>query len=386
MSETETLERPAPGTTGKPSLNIERDTLLAAIRAVGQVVETRNTIPIVSNLLLEASDGTLRIRGTDLDMLAEIEIDATVFGPFATTADAGRLQSAVETMRPGLIAASLDHGVLLLTQRRANRRLPTLPADQFPVIQLGNVEASFEIGAQVLLGLLDATQGSISTEELRYYLNGVFLHAPAGERLVAASTDGHRLSRAIADLPEGAASMPDIILARKGVNLIRRLLGDAEEGDHVPVQVTATKLEVRHGRFRLVAKLIDGTFPDYTRVIPYAKDRRLEVHSAEWARAMKAAAAVMNQRTRGVRLDLDAAEVKAIGSSPEGGQAVEPLDASYEGPALTIGVNAAYAAGISDMFGEAATLRLDFSDAAGPILITSPDRPALTAVLMPMHA
>jgi DNA polymerase-3 subunit beta len=203
--------------------------------------------------------------------------------------------------------------------------------------------------------------------------------------MAAVSTDGHRLTRIVTEVPAGAEGMPDVIIARKSVRELRRLLEGVDRKSIVPVELSQAKLSTRIGAVRLIAKLIDGTFPDYARTIPPANDKILTVHSTEWARCMRAAMAVCTERTRGVRLDLSEKGSQVMGQSPEGGNAVEPIDGEFGPGELTIGVNARYAVDISAIFGEAATLRIAFADPAAPILITSADRPSLTAVLMPMR-
>jgi DNA polymerase-3 subunit beta len=356
MSDTETMERPGKGKGKAPASGagfaIERDSFLAAISTTKAVVEARNTIPILSNL--------------------------------AITADAARLASAVETLRPGTVQVALGGGELMITQGSSRRRLPTLPAEDFPMIQVGDTVSRFEMPAGVLLSMLNATALSISTEEMRYYLNGVFFHVDR-KTLRAASTDGHRLTRVIAELPAGAADMPNIIVARKSVREMRRLLEAVDAKAIIPIEIGNMKLQVRIGNVRLVAKLIDGTFPDYSRTIPTANGKILTVHSAEWARCMRAAIAVCSERTRVVRLNLSERGSEAIGQSPEGGDAMEPIDAEFGPGDLEIGLNGRYAMDLAAVFGDAATLKLAFADPVAPILITSDDKPALTAVLMPMR-
>jgi DNA polymerase-3 subunit beta len=392
MSDTETLEKPAKGGKAKgttPAFSIERDAFLAAISTTKQVVEARNTIPILSNLAFRARQATLTMSGTDLDMLVEVETDCAAFGEVATTVASDRLASAVETLRAGRVEVAMDGPVLLITQGSSRRRLNTLAYDDFPQIKVGDTIAKFEIEAGTLLSILNATALSMSTEETRYYLNGVFFHTPdgtGGRVLRAASTDGHRLAIVSMPLPSGAEATPDIIVARKSVREMRRLLDGVDGKSRIPIEISNTKMVVRIGAVRLVAKLIDGTFPDYSRTVPTANKMILTVHSTEWARCMRAAAAMTSERTRGVRLEMSEAGCQAIGQSPEVGNAVEPIDGEFGPGDLIIGVNSRYALDIAATFGEAATLKLAFADPAAPILITSDDRPAIKAVLMPMRA
>lgn len=396
MSDTETLEKPAKGKAKDPapvpSFIIERDAFLAAIRTVGQVVESRNTIPILSNLLLEAEPGgMLRIRGTDLNMMAEVRVPCDCQVALAATAAEAGLVSAIETLRQGgQVQVTLEDGGwrLLLSQNRATRRLPVLPASDFPPLVLEACEAEFEMGATELLALIEPASVAMSQEEVaRAYLCGVFLHAhvevgvPDGQTLRAAAIDGNQLVRVIVPQPKGAETLPDVILSRKTVNLLRRLL-DAHSDCTVIVRADAKKVSVAMGRTMLTAKVVEGTFPAYEKSIPRGCDKILRVHSAELRRCLSAAAALAETRgkARAISLELSPEGCQARAGSTAGA-VIDPLDAEFPHEAMAIGVNERLAGPLVGVFGEASQLEVAIDGPGKPIIITSPTRPAITGVL-----
>lgn len=392
MSDTETIERPAKSKAKPPAptiapLHVERDALLGAVRTVGQVVEARNTIPILSNVLLAADAGVLRISGTDLNMMATIEVPCDFDGSFATTVREDVLKSAIDTLRPGRIDIELADGGarLVLSQGRATRRLPTLPAADFPPLSLSEAEAEFEMPAAALLDLVGPPSVTMSNEEkTRIYLCGVFLHVDDGRCVTADATDGYGLVRVVMPIPAGAADLPDVIISRKTVSLLKRLLDGAE--GQVRFRAEPKKISVSIGRTTLTAKTIEGTFPNVGRTIPTSNDKVLKVHSAELRRCIAAAASLAETRgsARGVTLDLSSDGCQARSMSADGA-VLDPLDADYAAEPLEIGLNSRLALPIVSVFGDAAQMEVRLNDAGTPALFTSPDKPAITAVLMTMR-
>ncbi len=263
---------------------IERATLLRCLSHVQSVVERRNTIPILSNVLIEASaDGTVKIMATDLDLQVVESIAAvSVESAGAITVSAHLLfdiaRKLPEGSQVGLEAAD---NRMTVKAGRSRFQLPTLPRDDFPVIVEGDLPTSFELPAEVLAELIDKTRFAISTEETRYYLNGIFLHVAEDDApvLKAAATDGHRLARYTLARPDGAEGMPDVIVPRKAVGELRKLLDEALDGN-VEIDLSASKIRFTlggEGGVVLTSKLIDGTFPDYSRVIPTGNDKLLKL-------------------------------------------------------------------------------------------------------------
>ena len=265
--------------------SIERGVLLKAVAQAQSVVERRNTIPILANVLIEATDGAV------VD-----QAPATRETQGATTVAAVLLNELVRKLPDGALVTLTDqggNGRLTIEAGRSNFQLATLPKEDFPVMASSEYEASFTAPAPVLRRLFDKAKFAISTEETRYYLNGVYMHvakAEDGPMLRCVATDGHRLARIDAPLPVGADDMPGVIVPRKTVGELRKLLDDDEA--EIAVSVSETKVRFATPTITLTSKVIDGTFPDYSRVIPQGNARKLEVDATDFARAVDRVATV----------------------------------------------------------------------------------------------
>ena len=326
--------------------SIERAALLKAVAQAQSVVERRNTIPILANVLIEAQDSDVRFRATDLDIEVVDRADAQVERAGATTVSAVLLHEIVRKLPDGSLVTLTDDGAkgrLTVEAGRSNFSLATLPKEDFPVMATSEYSSNFSAPAVVLRRLFDKSKFAISTEETRYYLNGVYMHisdSDGGKVLRCVATDGHRLARIDAELPSGAAEMPGVIVPRKTVGELRKLLDDDEA--KIAVSVSETKIRFATPDITLTSKVIDGTFPDYTRVIPQGNTSKLEVDAAEFAKAVDRVATVSSERSRAVKLTL--AEDKLILSvnAPDSGAAEEELAVAYGDEHLEIGFNAKY--------------------------------------------
>jgi DNA polymerase-3 subunit beta len=365
---------------------IERATLLKSLGHVQSVVERRNTIPILSNVLVEASEGGgLRLMATDLDLQINETVDADVGEPGATTVPAHTLFDIVRKMSEGsqveLIAAE---GRMQVNAGRARFTLSTLPRDDFPVIAEGELPTGFELPAATLRQIIDKTRFAISTEETRYYLNGIYLHVSdeAQPVLKAAATDGHRLARVTVPRPDGASGMPGVIIPRKCVAELRKLL-DELDGTVQP-SLSESKIRFGLGNAVLTSKLIDGTFPDYSRVIPTANDKLLKLDPRSLEEGVDRVSTIASERTRAVKLSLDRDRVTLSVTSPENGTASEEVSADYGADGLEIGFNARY---LLDILGqiEGDVMEVHLADAAAPTLLRENDKAPALYVLMPMR-
>ncbi|WP_370308303.1 DNA polymerase III subunit beta [Sphingobium abikonense] len=383
MPDTDTLERP--GTQAATGLRVDRDTLLTAVRAVRQTVERRNTIPILSNVLLRVENGLLTICASDLDHWSRRQI-AYEGQPIDTTVEAERLLTAIDTLRPGAIDIGYLHGALTIKQGRSTRKLMTMPSTDFPVSKAMADSTGFAIDAAPLLRVLETARVCVSQEETRYYLCGVFLHIE-DSHLIAASTDGHRVVQVKHPAPVGSEGMPDSIIGTKAVSLICAMLADLPEGSQVEVSINDKGFAVSAGRASIAGKLVDATYPQYRRVLRFDHASTLEIQSTEWDRSIRAAGSASDGKTRAVRLELDGGRCEAIGSAADGGRSIEPMDGSYNGPEIVTGVNLIYAQSIAKIFGPTPKLSIGFgSQAPDLIMITSDDRPGVIAGVMPMRA
>lgn len=367
---------------------IERATLLRCLSHVQSVVERRNTIPILSNVLIEASaEGRLRIMATDLDLQVVETLSAvSVETPGAITVSAHLLFDIARKLQEGS-QVSLDaaDNRMAVKAGRSRFQLPTLPRDDFPVIVEGELPTSFEIPAATLAQLIDRTRFAISTEETRYYLNGIFLHV-SEEELKAAATDGHRLARFTLPRPEGAGGMPDVIVPRKCVAELRKLLEEALD-TNVEIDLSASKIRFTLGGENgvvLTSKLIDGTFPDYTRVIPTGNDKLLKLDPKSFYEGVDRVATIATEKTRAVKMALENDRVTLSVTSPENGTAAEELPAEYGADGFEIGFNANYLKDILSQI-EGDMVELHLADAGAPTLIRQNDKSPALYVLMPMR-
>ncbi|HYE27676.1 MAG TPA: DNA polymerase III subunit beta [Allosphingosinicella sp.] len=365
---------------------IERATLLKSLGHVQSVVERRNTIPILSNVLIEATEGSgLRLMATDLDLQIVETVEANVTQPGATTVSAHTLFDIARKLPEGSqVELNAAEGKMQVNAGRARFNLSTLPRDDFPVIAEGDLPTRFELPAATLRQIIDKTRFAISTEETRYYLNGIFLHVSdeAQPVLKAAATDGHRLARVTVPRPSGAEGMPDVIIPRKCVAELRKLLDELE--GTVQVSLSETKVRFGLGSAILTSKLIDGTFPDYSRVIPTANDKLLKIDPRSFEEGVDRVATIASEKTRAVKMALDRDRVTLSVTSPENGTAAEEVPGDYNADGLEIGFNARY---LLDILGqiEGDTVEMHLADAAAPTLLRENDKAAALYVLMPMR-
>src|SRR5690348_12932800 len=277
---------------------IERATLLKSLGHVQSVVERRNTIPILSNVLIEArDDNSIRMMATDLDLQVDESVPANADQAGATTVSAHTLFDIVRKLPEGSqVELNVADGKMQLSAGRARFNLSTLPRDDFPVISEGELPTKFELPAATLRQIIDKTRFAISSEETRYYLMGIFLHI-ADDQLKAAATDGHRLARVVIDKPDGADGMPDVIVPRKCVAELRKLLEEVE--GTVEVSLSPTKVRFGLGSAVLTSKLIDGTFPDYNRVIPTANDKLLKLDPKSFSAGVDRVSTIASEKKIG---------------------------------------------------------------------------------------
>ncbi len=367
---------------------IERATLLKGLSHVQSVVERRNTIPILSNVLLEATaEGTLKLMATDLDLQINESVAAAVDQPGATTVSAHTLFDIARKLPEGSqVQLAAAEGRMTIVAGRARFSLGTLPRDDFPVIAEGELPTQFELPAETLKQIIDKTRFAISTEETRYYLNGIFLHVADGDGttpvLKAAATDGHRLARVTLPRPEGAESMPDVIVPRKCIGELRKLLDEVDGS--VGVSLSPTKIRFDLGSAILTSKLIDGTFPDYSRVIPTGNDKILKIDPKSFMEGVDRVSTIATEKTRAVKMALDRDKITLSVTSPENGTAAEEVPGEYVALPFEIGFNSRYLMDIlAQVDGDMVEVHL--ADAAAPTLIRENDKSPALYVLMPMR-
>lgn len=368
----------------------DRATLMKSLAHVQNVVEKRNTIPILANVLLSVKDGRLTIAATDLEIALVEEVPAETIRDGAVTAPATTLYEIVRR-QPDNAVIELDHpggdAQLGLRAGRYSTSLVALSVEEFPKLDAGKLSHHFAVPAQALRGLIDRTRFAISTEETRYYLNGIYLHAAEasdGPVLRAVATDGHRLARVEEPLPEGAAGMPGIIVPRKTVTELRKLLDEAT--GELEIAVSETRIQFNIGAMRLTSKLIDGTFPDYDRVIPRGNDKILRVDKKDLNDAVGRVSAISSEKHRPVKLSLAKDLLVISATSAEQGSAAEELGGDlvdYQAGPLEIGFQARYLSDVTDQI--KGRVEFAFADGAAPTLVRDEGDNSAIYVLMPMR-
>ncbi|WP_075995308.1 DNA polymerase III subunit beta [Salaquimonas pukyongi] len=369
-------------------VTIERSNLLKSLGHVHRVVERRNTIPILSNVLLTAEGSELHLKATDLDLEIFEKVPAVVEQAGSTTVPAHMLHDIVRKLPEGaevMLSMEEDGNSVKIAAGRSRFTLQCLPSTDFPDITAGDFSHMFRLAAANLKNLIDRTQFAISTEETRYYLNGIYFHSVEEDGkpvLRAVATDGHRLASAQAEAPSGSEGMPGIIVPRKAVGEIQKLVEDRDAT--VTFEVSDTKIRLTVGDVILTSKLIDGTFPDYTRVIPTGNDKELKMDRATFAAAVDRVSTISSERGRAVKLTIGEGQVVLAVNNPESGTATEEVAVGYDAEALEIGFNSRYLLDITNQLSGDETVFM-LADSGSPTLIRDSGDDDVLFVLMPMR-
>ena len=368
-------------------LSIDRAALLRSLSHVQSVVERRNTIPILSNVLLKAEDNVLTLSSTDMDLEINESVAANVMTAGATTAPAHTLHDIVRKMPDGTdveIDLNAEGTQMTVSAGRSQFKLSCLPVADFPEISTGELPIAFSVPAGDLRALIDRTKFAMSTEETRYYLNGIYVHEADNEGvkvLRAVSTDGHRLARFEMPLPEGASGMPGVIVPRKAVGELRKLIEDA--ADVIQITLSENKVRFSFDHVVMTSKLIDGTFPDYQRVIPQGNDKVVEVDPKVFTKAIDRVSTISDGKSRALKIALAGKQMTLSASSPEAGSATEEMEVNGDSD-IEIGFNAKYLLDITSQI-EGEGCRLTLADSASPTIIQDNSDPSALYVLMPLR-
>lgn len=367
---------------------IERANLLKTLSHVQSIVEKRNTIPVLSNVRIEAKEDGISFKATDMDTEITEIVDAKVAETGATTAPAHMLYDIVRKLADGSdvdIIFPDEKGQLTIASGRSKFALSTIGVEDFPVIAGDKLPINFTMDKDELKDVIDRTKFAVSTEETRYYLNGIYIHAKKegdAKVLRVVATDGHRLACVESPLPKGAEDLSGVIIPRKTIAEIRKLLDD-NGADHITVGMSENKIRFSFEDVTLTSKLIDGTYPDYERVIPTDNDKNLEISVKELSSAVDRVS-VVAERTRAIKMLTGASKVTIVTSSPDLGSAQEELEAKYDGDAVEIGYNFRYLLDIlNEVKGD--SVRISFADASSPSVIHDVTDSSAIYVLMPMR-
>jgi DNA polymerase III subunit beta len=362
--------------------NCHRDTLLKPLQAVSGIVERRQTLPILSNVLIETGQGTLKCTATDLEIQITSETKFESTDPQAVTVTARKLQELLRAL-PEDAPVSLDGKDSKLTLKAGKSRfqLQTLPANEFPRITKSSDRVqAFSLKQKELKQLIKLTEFAMAQQDIRYYLNGVLLVLD-GDRLIAVATDGHRMSYAHAAL-NGQFTRQEIIVPRKTILELSKLLQESDEEVHV--EVLGNQIRLSFDAVELVSKVIDGKFPDYNRVIPTGHSKHVVLDRALLLHTLQRAAILSNEKFRGVRVVLESGSLKIVCSNAEQEEAEEQIDVAYEGDGIDMGFNINYLLDVMATLSPS-ELKLSFNDSASSALITIPERDDYKYVVMPMR-
>ncbi|MBD8253027.1 DNA polymerase III subunit beta [Pantoea agglomerans] len=361
---------------------VEREQLLKPLQQVSGPLGGRPTLPILGNLLLQVTEGSLLLTGTDLEMEMVARVALTqAHEPGSTTVPARKFLDICRGLPDGAeITLALEGDRMLVRSGRSRFSLSTLPASDFPNLDDWQSEVEFTLSQATLKRLIEATQFSMAHQDVRYYLNGMMFETE-GEELRTVATDGHRL--AVCSMPIGQA-LPShsVIVPRKGVIELLRLL----DGGDTPlqVQIGGSNIRAHVGDYIFTSKLVDGRFPDYRRVLPKNPDKALEAGCDLLKQAFARAAILSNEKFRGVRLYITENQLKITANNPEQEEAEEMLDVSYNGTELEIGFNVSYVLDVLNAL-KCENVRLLLTDSVSSVQIEDVASPAAAYVVMPMR-
>ncbi|SRR6266487_1383975 len=361
---------------------VSRDALLKPLQAVSGIVERRQTLPILANVLLEQKDGRLFVTATDLEMQITANSELASKQDQAVTVGARKLQDLLRAL-PEDSSLTVDTAAGKMTVRAGRSRfnLQTLPAADYPRIGLSQEQQqTIALPQRDFRGLLKLAEFAMAQQDIRYYLNGMLLVIDKGS-LQAVATDGHRLSYASIAVA-GSYSRQEVILPRKTVLELGKLLEDSDA--ELTIDLLTNQVRFRFSNIELVSKVVDGKFPDYNRVIPSGHSKQIDLSRAELLQALQRAAILSNEKFRGVRLVLATDQLKIICTNSEQEEAEEELEIAYKGEPLDIGFNITY---LLDVLHNLAADRvvLALGDANSSALITMPERGDYKYVVMPMR-
>lgn len=361
---------------------IARETILPPLQLVAGVVEKRQTLPVLSNILIEAKNNQLFLTGTDLEveLVGFVELQEIIEEGEITVPGKKLLEICRSLSDGAQIEISVEGTHLLVRSGRSRFSLSTLPATEFPKVDNVEGENTFAINQDVLRKAIDNTSFAMAQQDVRYYLNGMLFEVN-NSSLRTVATDGHRLATSVANI-SGPEATQQIILPRKGVIELAKLLSDAEAT--VSITLTDNHLRAQTDKYTFISKLVDGKFPDYTRVIPKGGNNILIADRTELRQMFARAAILSNEKYRGVRLVLEPGLVKVLANNPEQEEAEESLSVDYQGDSIEMGFNVSY---LQDVMGALDTqnVKLTLSDANSSALLEEPDSSNTIYVIMPMR-
>jgi DNA polymerase-3 subunit beta len=370
-------------------LVVNKTALLKALSHVQSVVEKRNIVPILSNIKFTCKEDALSLTATDMDLAVTEEIKANIIFPGSLTISAHTIYEIVKKLPEGSdvkLATDKDApGKLEITAGSCRFSLPFLPAHDFPVMETGEMPNNFSLSAINLKKMIDKTRFSISTEETRYNLNGLYFHVAENNEssiLRVVSTDGHRLSLIETELPNGAEGMPGVIIPRKTINEIKKIIDDGV--GEVAISLSSTKIIFTYNNVVLVSKLIDGNFPEYENLIPYNNDKIMHVNTELFTEAVDRVSTISIEKFRSVKMSLVDGSLTVSATGDDSGSAIEEVQVEYNNSSIEIGFNSRYLLEVASVI-EGADIEFRIIDSFSPVMIKDLADLSATYVVMPMR-
>ena len=361
-------------------VQLDRDSFLKGLQMVQNIVEPRQALPILANVLIQAGDESVRLTATDLEVGATVSIPAKVVAPGAITLSARKLTEIARELPAAALSLKVqDNAWVALRCGGAAFKLVGLSADDFPAVTPGPASTWIPLEAKVLKEMLEQTSFAISHDEGRYALNGI-LFSLQGKEIRLVATDGHRLAISTRVLREAAPAVTGIV-PRKGVQEIGRVLGVGEE---VQIALAENQFVLRMPNFVMLARLIEGQFPNWEQVLPKGQPRRLTLSRAAFTAALRRVSVMSEERTRPIKLVLAPGTIRLMAYHPELGEAEEALDVGYAGDELTIGFNSRY---LLEALAPLAAdeVGMELNDGMSPAVIKSFEDEGTLCVIMPMR-
>ncbi len=368
-------------------ITVSKTNLVKTISHLYRIVEKKSTIAILSNMKIEA-DKDLKFTATNTDLEIVEGVVGTVNISGSTTLPVHVMYDIVRKLPEGFdveIKTDVSGSNAIISCGNSQFTLPTLPAGDFPMMDSSSMPFKFTLPASDLIKLIDKTKFAMSTDETRYFLNGIYLHTvekDGHELLRAVATDGHRLARQDVLSPEGATGMPSIIIPRRVITELRAQLDTAE--DNVTIETSETKTRVSFGSTTIISKLIDGKFPDYEKVIPTSNDKEMEVDAKLFSEAVDRVSSISFEKSKAIKLRIAKDKLTLLASTPDAGSAIEDINVNYESEPMDVGFNSRYLMDVAALI-EGKFMKFVISDPSSPTIVKELDDPSTIYVLMPMR-
>ena len=368
-------------------ISIEKNIIFKSLSHVQSIVEKKNTIPILSNILIEAKDNILTLSATDMDISINETINCNVIDPGSITVSAHTLYEIIRKIPEGNEIEFISNDGKRFSVRSGNSKfsLACLPKEDFPIIETIQLKSELVIDAQVLLNLINKTKFAISNEETRYFLNGIYLHNKKIENndyLCLVATDGHRLAKIDFAYTNGLTDLPGVIIPKKTINELCKLLADCTS--NIKINFDPNKVVFYINKIVLISKLIDGNFPNYEKVIPKNNNNILRIKRRDFCEAIDRVSTITNEKSPAIKFTLFDNLMNMTSIDAESGSATEDIETEYDGPKIEIGFNSKYILEMINQLDDEKIV-LKFNDSTSPVIATQSTSPDLIYVLMPMR-